>query len=400
MSLFKKKKGEADETPIPQEETEAPQEPEEQVPEQPAETEKEIPETEAAAEPDPEPATEPDAEPQPLGAAIPQEKEEDEDEMSEYRALRQRGVRYKSASWMKQMMSVARLEMRLSLKTFAPVVLFLGLGVMYLLSSQGYIDRLLDSIALGPIFFNMTGAGYAAMLLFLFPAILLYHVSRTAKIIPRDFKENVAFINYTQPVSRSAYFMGKMLAGYVPTAVMIVTSFCLAAILAQKVGGVQTSILLRSIGLALLGALALTATVFYWSSGKSKSGTLLPLMRLFIMVPLLYLLFTNIPTVLSMFPSIEPDMIDQIDEAVKGIAVYLFYLPQFTGDLSLLWMDGSGVSLSFIGIYDGLSVNLQMNHMFYGAASGLNRLFVPVVYAVWTVLFTIRGLHRFSRREL
>ncbi len=324
------------------------------------------------------------------------DKEEDPEAI---RDVRQRGARYEPASWMSQMFSVARLEMRLSLKAFAPILLVIGLAVMYYLSSQGYIQRMMANVA-DISFLNPYGAGYASLLLILFPPILLYHVSRTAKIIPRDFGQKVAFINFTQPVSRSAYYMGKMLAGYVPTAVMIVASFCLAAILANDYGGVQTSILVRSISLALVGAFALTATVFFWSAGKNKAGTILPMFRLFLFIPLLYIVFTNIPTVMSMIPDIEQSTIDSVNDAVKGIAVYLFYLPQFTGDLALLWIDGSGVSVSFMGIYDLLSIYMFSNNMFYGAAGNVSRVAVYVVYVLWSVLFTFRGIRKFSRREL
>ncbi len=412
MSVFRRKKKEEDAPSEEPSDTEAPQEevkenqsgedvadtgvPQEEIKE--TQSEEDVADAEAPSDAG-EPKAETAQEETPEGDTdeVPEEEPAEEDDSDRYL---HRKVRYRRSSWFGQMTATARLELRLQIKSNRAILTFMAFAAMaaiVLTSAMGSLMKTLGSFV--PSITDAFGPSYTALILALLPFMVCLYAARTSKSIPRDFREKHAYIYLTQPLSRSAFCIGRFVAAYIPMALTITMAFLLAAALSTDRGGIDADLMLRCLGLCLLSAFAMTATIMSMSAKKNKGSTFRGLVVLIAGIPLLYLLITNIDLVLPLL-GIEYEMTEEMMDSVKDFAGYLLYAPIYGPDVSLLWMQGTGVEVSFLGIQNTVMMVQSRNNQVYGLLHGLDATVLCIVYTVWGAFFLWRMIRKVSRREL
>ena len=307
-----------------------------------------------------------------------------------------RNVRYKPSSWFKQMLSVMKLELRMNLKKKGPIALIIGLVLMAYLSTVaigGFIAMFIGS-GIFPGLEDLYGGRYVELVLFLLPPVFAIHIARMSNAIPQDFDKNLAFIYLTQPVSRSALYIGRFIAAFIPLIVMVLTAFSVANVMSMKAGGISMIVMSKGMLTCILGGFAMGSMIF-WMSAKSKKGkSVSTFMLVFMVIPMIYF-------VVGLLPLIKPDLDTQIMDIIDVIKSYVLYIPAFAPDLALLQIGGGGYSFSVFGFYSMMSAfTISGNNSAYAAISNIGIIPLYAVYIVWGVLFIFLGIRRYRRREM
>ena len=308
---------------------------------------------------------------------------------------------YNPPSWQVQMFAVARLELRQTYKAGRSFIPLLALGLMAALVLTGSSDYIIETVKDNGfrVFDRAYGATYTALVLFLLPLVVYYMSAHMSDTLPSDFKDNLACFYLAQPVSRSALYVGKFVAGYVPMVMITIMAYVLASAVTVGKGGVSTAVMLKSLVICLLSEFAMASMIFSMSASKNKGSVTRGFLVLMAAFPLLYLLLDNLEFLLQ-FAGASDNEVKDVSDGLSGLMPYLTYIPVFGPDIALLVMDGNGISTSMLGIANIVNSLFTESNFVYGYTHGVSIPVLCVIYILWGALFMRNGIRKYLRREL
>jgi ABC-type transport system involved in multi-copper enzyme maturation permease subunit len=256
---------------------------------------------------------------------------------------------------------------------------------MALYSKRKIVYVLLALAVLIPIIYYMTkdlfeystlsessGTGLMGILLSMMPFILgLFTASLCGSAMPAEFTERSAYMNMALPMSRTAFCLGKYLAGVTITIGVFVFAYGMS--MAAAIGGYayfDEDALGASFVMTLLAILVYTSFTFTFGCLFKRGAMILSFLMISIVLPLieLYLYLDG-----------------RLD---AGIFVML---PNLLPDMAVLSL-GSSISGSPIGLLNAILPVVD--------ASSIPLLTCTVVAIIWTVAFIAIGIYAINRREM
>ena len=212
-----------------------------------------------------------------------------------------------------------------------------------------------------------------------------------SQTLPEEFSGRTVYLHYALPVSKSSIYIGKYVASYIVILMIIAIGFgCALLCTSMRYPGTDLSavFVLKAYGVSALTAFALSSMVYAMSSKGSKGSTLRGFLVIVISVPLLLI----IPSFLSPY-------LPSLDVVFDNIGLIAAYLPMSGFDVALLMVGSDGFALSpngFVFVAGEMGGPLSFE---YPLAS-VSLPIACAIYAVWGVVFMVRGLHRINRREI
>lgn len=285
---------------------------------------------------------------------------------TDYRASDEEAHRnavYSAPFWLRQTMIVFMVQMKLFSKarwTFIALFTALLIPIIMILAGDTVSDLIL---AFG--FSTEYSNTYIAGLLAFLPLFLgLFTSVLCGTQIPREFKDRTAYLNVSLPMSRSSFYFGKYLAGFVLCLGIFMFAYGAAVATAMmEYDTIFSDLLGESLMLTVVAVFAYSSTAFCIGSFMKRGSSLVPFLLMSFVVPLLVLLFC-----------------DYYD--VWGLSV----LPVFLGEAALGLL-GAGMTPS-IGMVVLPHIDLT------------NLVPMEVVGVLWGIAFLFIGYVRMKRREM
>lgn len=310
------------------------------------------------------------------GAIIPFGKEEKEDRKgtwgdSGYRATDDQAHRdrtYHIPSFIKQTMIVFMVQMRLFSKMkWTYFMLFVALLIpIVFFAARDLLSMMMTAYGFMTEYSNTFIAGMLAflpLLLGLFTSVLC------GTQLPNEFKERTAYMNVSLPMSRTSFYLGKYLAGFVLSLAVFMFAYGMAiATSMSEYDAIFADLLSSSLALTIVAVFSYSATAFCIGSFMRRGSSLIPFILMSVALPLTCAL------IFAYYMETGPDL--------SG----LFYLPCFLGEtaLGILGAPMSGsVGMIIMPYIDMTSIGTNI-----------------AVGVVWGVAFLILGMLKTIRREM
>ena len=265
-----------------------------------------------------------------------------------------------------QFLNVYLTQMKLYSKDVTTYAMYLFVLAIPLIAFSGILDGFVFETYLERI--GDTGETYAALCLGLLSLMMALIASVICgNIIPNEFRSRTAYLNLPFPQSRGVFFFGKFLAGL--TVVMSIVIAALSAVIfiaSWKYGTMSSTAVIQASAVALAGTFAFCATAYGISAFLSRSSTMLPFIIIFMILPMIGLLLSNL----------------------GGVSQYIGYIPCFSGDVALNCL-GSHYSVSTSYLFSDIDMLSTCKPAISVGASIL-----------WGIIFLLIGFNRISRREM
>lgn len=217
-----------------------------------------------------------------------------------------------------------------------------------------------------------SGTGLIGVLLSMLPFIMgIFTANLCGSVMPSEFTERSAYMNMALPMSRTAFCLGKYLAGVVITIGVFVFAYGMA-----MAGSLITysffdeDALGRSFAMMLLSILVYTSFTFTIGCFLRRGSTIVSFILIAIVLPVieLYLYLNN-----------------YIDTAT------FILFPNLLPDLACITL-GSNITMSPVGVLNAL-VN-------YADPTSLSLMSSAAISIVWAVAFLALGIFAIERREM
>ena len=210
---------------------------------------------------------------------------------------------------------------------------------------------------------------YMGTLLVMLPVMVsLFAAILCGTPIGHEFKDRTAYMNFSLPVSRVSFYLGKYLSGFVLCVGVFMLAYAMALLTTSwEFDAVTGDMVIRSVVCTVVSLFAFTATAFCIGSFSKGPTTMAPFFLMTVVLPLLLVL-------VSLRYGIEE----------------LLLLPVFLPDTALVSL-GSSVMGSVNGFFSILGVS------FIDIADLGTMLVIGVV---WGLAFLILGMFRIMRREM
>ena len=217
-----------------------------------------------------------------------------------------------------------------------------------------------------------SGTGLIGALLSMLPFIMgIFTASLCGSVMPAEFNDRSAYMNMALPMSRTAFCLGKYLAGVVITIGVFVFAYGMA-----MAGSLITysffdeEALTKSFTMMLLSVLVYTSFTFAMGCFIKRGATIVSFLIIAIVLPVIEL---------YMFMNSYIDM--------SGFMLFPNMLP----DLACLTL-GSNISMSPMGVLN------MLVHIVNPAS--LDLLLSAAISAAWSVAFMVLGIIAIERREM
>ncbi len=275
-----------------------------------------------------------------------------------------RDVRYSIPSFGSQTLTVFKVQMKLYYKSssaIAMMVMAIMIPVIVTIVPDEYLATLVSQCS--------DANAYLGSMLALLPLLMGLFVSiLCGPPISQEFKDRTAYMNMSLPMSRSSFYLGKYLAGFVLCIGVFMLAYAMALLATGlEYSSVSSGLVLRSIAASVVALFAFSCTAFCLSAVNRTPSTMIPFLLMTILLPFVFLLV-----------GVRYD----IDE--------LFMLPVFLPDLALLVMGSP-----FMGSVNGFFAMMGVNFVDVGEYDAM-----LVIGIVWGTVFLLLGLLKTIRREM
>ena len=275
-----------------------------------------------------------------------------------------RDRRYAIPSAFSQTMTMFMVQTKLYCKSsafFAMVVMAVMIPVIMAVLPES-VKMVVAEFYTGPDSYMGTLLVMLPVMVSLFAAILC------GTPIGHEFKDRTAYMNFSLPVSRVSFYLGKYLSGFVLCVGVFMLAYAMALLTTSwEFDAVTGDMVIRSVVCTVVSLFAFTATAFCIGSFSKGPTTMAPFFLMTVVLPLLLVL-------VSLRYGIEE----------------LLLLPVFLPDTALVSL-GSSVMGSVNGFFSILGVS------FIDIADLGTMLVIGVV---WGLAFLILGMFRIMRREM
>ena len=287
-------------------------------------------------------------------------------QVSEYPEDMCRDEIYEVSGQLAQFMNVYRTQLKLYSKDVTTLGLYVFIIAIPILALSNVLDGLVFDQYLSIL--GETGETYSAVCLGLLTLMMaLISSAVCGNILPNEFRSRTVYLNLPFPQTRGVFYFGKFLAGLTIVLSIIIAAFSTVIFVATlSYGSVSMAAMSQALAVSLAGAFAFCATAYGLSSFLSRSSTMVPFIVLFMIMPLIGLLLSDI----SFFSD------------------YVAYLPCFAGDVALTRI-GSTYSVSVSYLFSNADLFLSCDPMTS-----------VLVSLVWGLVFLIIGLNRIKGREM
>jgi ABC-type transport system involved in multi-copper enzyme maturation permease subunit len=217
-----------------------------------------------------------------------------------------------------------------------------------------------------------SGTGLIGVLLSMLPFIIgIFTASLCGSVMPTEFTERSAYMNMALPMSRTAFCLGKYLAGVVITIGVFVFAYGMA-----MAGSLITysffdeEALARSFIMMLLSVLVYTSFTFTMGCLLKRGSTIVSFLLIAIVLPVIEMyLFLN----------------NYVDTSA------FLLCPNLLPDLACFTL-GSNITMSPLGILNAI--------VHFVDASTVDLALSCVISIVWCVAFLALGIFAIERREM
>lgn len=272
---------------------------------------------------------------------------------------------FELASKTRQMATVYETQMRIYSKSKTIYIFLFMLLLIPILSFAGVADKAISALAGNPT------VSYLLTLLLIF--LVLIPVILTARLLPSEFRNRTAYMNFPLPVSRTTFYLGKFFAALTLSIGIIMLAYAFAIIS----GGGYLPTYPNDVGGAIMvsaaAVFAFAATSYALSCYFKKGSMAVSILLLMVLPLLMYIVVVLIPVFV---PKVDMD-------PLLNIWDYLKTMPIFAPYSSLNMIDGGFMQ----GEISALS-------------SSLDPLFCVAVSVIWGVLFLLLGVRKINRMEV
>lgn len=285
---------------------------------------------------------------------------------SEYPDDMGRNSTYTTSGSFRQFLSVYLTQLKLYSKEITTMALFLFVLVIPVLTFSGILDGFVFDRYLQEI--GDTGETYAALCLGLLSLMMALVASMVCgNILPNEFRSRTAYLNLPFPQTRAVFYFGKFLAGLTVVFSIVLAAFAMVIFASSwRYDSLSSAAMMQALYVSLAGTFAFCATAFGISAFMNRSSTMLPFVFIFMVLPMIGLLFSE----------------------TESVSQYVGYLPCFSGDVAVSCL-GSTYSVSTSYLFSDTSLIL-----------GCSPAVSAAVSLLWGIVFMIIGYHRICRREL
>lgn len=197
-----------------------------------------------------------------------------------------RDKRYRAPSWIKQTIIMFMVQMKqFSKAKWTYFALFTALLIpIIMLASGDFITMLLTNFGFATAYSNTYIAGLLAFL----PLFLgLYTSVLCGSQIPQEFKDRTAYLNISLPMSRSSFYVGKYLAGFILCLGIFLLAYGSAVATAMmNYDSIFSDLLGESLVLTIIGVFAYSATAFCIGSFMKRGSSIVPMILMTIVLPM------------------------------------------------------------------------------------------------------------------
>jgi len=278
-----------------------------------------------------------------------------------------RDVQYNIPSTAKQLWITYMIQMKLYMKGKIPWLFLMFALLIPIIIYSGIFNSLIDSL-LNRLY--PSSGNYIRMLLTaLVPMMVLTSAIALSKNIPSEFKDRTAYLNLALPQSRFTFYLGKFLAGLTIIFVLFFLVIGLCIFIAN--GKYETAIsgLLSAMALIFGGLFAFCGTIYGLSVFFKKGSAILPLIVLFVALPLIF---------------------GYAAWKYSSIADLIGYLPVFAGDYAQ----------TLLGADLGITVSVAYVFGVINDSTMPNIALALISYIIWGIAFLSLGYYFFKRREM
>lgn len=190
-----------------------------------------------------------------------------------------------------------------------------------------------------------------------------------AEVLPSEFNDRSAYLNFALPQSRSTLFLGKFCAGMTVLIATYVLTYavCMLMVITTGHGSPDIHRVAESIALVLVGVFACASTVYFMSMFLRKKTTIIALVTLMIVLP----------GIVALIYTFNKSIID-----IMG------YIPFLLPDYALFSLESNVTTLSIVG-------------QFFPKPMPYPDIVVScIIGIIWSVAFIGAGCYMFKRRQL
>lgn len=274
-----------------------------------------------------------------------------------------RDVRYEGGSPVSRILGVFMAQMKLLSKnkwTFIMMFAAVLIPVIMFLMPEAIIEMLMEFCPVSTQYIGMVLCFMSLMVSF-FTAFLC------GTQIPNEFKDRTAYMSIPLPVSRTEFYFGKYLAGFVLCLGVFLMAFGFAVAMAMlEYDEFFSDLILTALGYTVVTIFVYSATAFCIGTFMGRGSALVPLMLMYVILPTVFL-YVGL--------KFETDVV--------------YYLPFYLPD-AILSSLGSPISVSLLGMFSVFTEGSPFDD-------------IPVMLTVgvlWGVLFLAAGCLRMNRREM
>lgn len=276
---------------------------------------------------------------------------------------RHRGVSYTIPSHFRQFLIAYRTQMRLYMRGITLIIILALIVLIPVIKLSGIMSLMVETQG------TDNPNTMLALYLALSPMITAIVVPLViAELIPSEFKDRSAYLNFALPQSRSTLYYGKFCAGMTVLVAMYLLAYGVTIMINMiSSGSADAGRIWESLAMALCGAFACASTVYFISLLLQKKTTIICMLVWFIGLPGIALLFYV---------------------GNKGLSDSFGYLPFFLTDYSLYALEPNLSTMSVINWF-------VEKPLLYP-----NSTVACIIALVWGLAFILVGQFIFSRRQL
>lgn len=295
-----------------------------------------------------------------------------------------RDMVYSPPSWVRQMIICYMTQMKRFTKErsiWLMLILLALIPILYLVATK----------LIGVPTSHVTNI-FMSVPLFAMPVISMFICSSTCgTMLPREYNERTIYLTLPLPMSRSAFYLGKFLAGFTLCTGVITAAYGISILMALTIGNTDvsyTGAIFTSLLIMVCTTFFLCSFVYMLSAVSKRGATLKALVLLVVALPGIVVLFNALPSVESLQSFKGP---------LEAIAGAFLYLPVLGPDLAINHLGASGISEYFM--MDYLSVG-SFGKMAFGMKLGMDTVIMCLVAIVLGALCLYRGFVKIRRRDM
>ena len=204
-------------------------------------------------------------------------------------------------------------------------------------------------------------------------------------MLPSEYKERTVYLSMPLPMSRSAFYFGKFLAGLTLSFGTVLGAYGVAILISlAETSDPETYMMpiLKSLGMALCGCFFFCALTYGMSAKAKRSSTLKAFILMFIVVPILALI---VPYLGDYLPS---GIVDILSAMINS-------LPVFLPDTAVYTLGSPGLSNLMVGSVGGLVNSMKAGAFAYGSIS-----YMAILAIVLGCCSLVGGYEIIQRRDM